>query len=434
MKKKMFENKKVLLVGLGILGGGLSMAKFLCKEGATLRITDKKDKASFAKELKALSTYKISYHFGDHRQEDILWADAIVFNPAVPYGSDIVSLARKHKKVIYNDFSLFQDYIAYKGITIPQVWITGTRGKTTTTLWTAHLLGDEAILGGNIVGNGLQKICYSKGKYFVLETSNFQLEYPLHSTGTLPEVAVLTNILTDHINRHGSYEEYKRVKHTVFAYQKGKGVLLLNKKEKSVSDIQQPNTKDISKVDIKAFTKKAYAPHQVISLQFAITIAKHFGISDKDIKSRTKSLPQAPMRQEIVSKVKGITYINDSASTSPDALLVALQAHKNAVFIIGGTNASLEFSALVGFIKKQKLNNLIFLAGSATDEILKSFKKDTFCVVSNMDDAVFVAQVLAKKLKVKEIILSPGAKSFGLFKNEFDRGDKFNSVIKKLKG
>lgn len=433
-KKGMFEKEKVLLVGLGILGGGLSMAKFLLKEGAILKINDKKEKENFSKEIKALSKSKrkVTYIFGEHKEEDIIWADVVVFNPAFPYQGDLVKLAHKHKKIIYNDFSLFQDYLEYKWNNTPQIWITGTRGKTTTTLWTAHLLGKGAILGGNIVGNGLQKICYMKGNYFVLETSNFQLEYPLYVQHSLPEVAVLTNIFTDHINRHGRFSEYKRVKHMVFSYQKENGILLLNKKEKSVADIKQNNQQDISKINIKQYTNKIFAQHQEISLQFAIKIAKHFNITDKEITSRIKSLPQAPMRQEFISKVKGISYINDSASTSPDALMVAIKSNMKGVFIIGGTNASLDFTPLVRFIKKEKIANLVFLAGSATDEILKSFKKENFQVVNNMKDAVTLAQAIAKKTKSKEIILSPGAKSFGLFKNEFDRGDKFTKIVKKV--
>ena len=434
-KKGMFENKKVLLVGLGILGGGLSMARFLLKEGAKLRVIDKKPKEFFSKEIKSLSNSKhtVEYNFGEHNISDIKWANVVVFNPAVPYVSEMVKSALKLKKVIYNDFSLFQDYLVYKGNHTPQIWITGTRGKTTTTLWTAHLLGKGAIFGGNIVGNGLQKICYAKGNYFVLETSNFQLEYPLYSKVSLPEVAVLTNIFIDHINRHGTFAEYKRVKHMVFSYQKETGVLLLNAKEKSISDIKQKNKKDISKIDINQYTKKSFASHQEISLKFAIYIAKYFNITDKEIKTRINSLPQAPMRQEVITKVKGVTYINDSASTSPDALLIAMKSHRNAVFIVGGTNASLDFTDLIRFIKKEKIINLIFLSGTATDIILKSFKKENFQITNNMKDAVTLAKNIAKKSKSKEIILSPGAKSFGLFKNEFDRGDKFTKIVKGIK-
>jgi UDP-N-acetylmuramoylalanine--D-glutamate ligase len=343
MKHKMFHNKKVVLVGLGILGGGLSMAKFILKEGGTLTILDKNKKENFSKEIKALSKYKVKYVFGEHKESDIVKADIIVCNPAVPYFSDFVTLARKHKKLIYNDFSLFQAYLAHIGNTTPQVWITGTRGKTTTTLWSAHLLGDTAIVGGNVVGNGLQKICYQKGKYFVLETSNFQLEYPLNESTHIPEVAVLTNIFTDHLNRHKTFEEYKRVKHTVFSYQNGSGVLLLNKKESSVKDIKQKNVIDISKINVATYTTKVFPTHQAVALSFAIATAKHFGISDKDIKARIKSLPQAPMRQEVITKVEGITYINDSAATSPEALLASLASFPKAVFIIGGTNAELDF-------------------------------------------------------------------------------------------
>lgn len=426
-----FKNKKVLLVGLGVLGGGVATSKFILKEKGELRVTDVKD-AIFLKKSIAQLPSAVSYTLNGYKDEDFKWADVVVFNPFESIYRDAYKKAKKLKKVIYNDFTLFQSYLDHTGNLTPQVWVTGTRGKTTTTLWIAHLLDSGAVIGGNIVGNGLQKICYKKGTHFVLETSNYQLEYPLVTKRPLPEVAVLTNIFTDHINRHGSFTEYKRVKHIVFSYQKEKGALLLNKKEKSVSDVKRSNTRDISKINLTQYTSKVFPAHQEDALKFAITVAKYFNVSDKDIKTRIKSLPQIPMRQELIAKVEGTSYINDSAATSPDALLAAMKAYPKAFFIIGGTNADLDFTSLIKYLKKEKIINLVFLAGTATDEIIRRLKNKDPLILSSMDDAVYVATVLAKKARAKEIILSPGAKSFGIFKNEFDRGDKFNASVKRI--
>lgn len=425
-----FQNKKVLLVGLGVLGGGVATAKFILKERGQLRVTDIKDKA-FLKRSIAQLPKSVMYTLDGYQDQDFAWADIVVFNPFESIYRDAYKLAKKLKKVVYNDFTLFQAYLEHTNNTMPQVWITGTRGKTTTTLWTAHLLGSKAVVGGNIVGNGLQKICYKKGTHFVLETSNYQLEYPLSTKRSVPEVAALTNIFTDHLNRHKTFEEYKRVKHLVFAYQKGAGVLLLNKKESSVKDITHRSIQDISKINLSQYTSKVYAEHHASALRFAVATAKHFNVSYRDIKARMKSLPQVPMRQEVIAKSKGITYINDSAATSPEALLAAIKAYPEGIFIIGGTNADLDFTQVVKFLKK-KDSRFIFLVGTATSEMIKQLKWKDPLVLTSMSDAVYVATVMAKKMKIKTVVLSPGAKSFGLFVNEFDRGEAFNKSVKRI--
>jgi UDP-N-acetylmuramoylalanine-D-glutamate ligase len=299
---KMFENKKVLLVGLGILGGGTSMAKFILDQGGELSITDLRNRDLLVGEIEKIEKYvtkkgfrKVNFFLEKHEEEMFRGSDVVVFNPAVPYFSKWPQYCLENKIPFYNDFTLFQEYLFLKGNNTKQIWITGTRGKTTTTTFIHHLLGDGAIVGGNVLGSGLQKISNKKGEFFVLETSNYQLEYPIFNKEIKkPEAAVITNILIDHINRHKTVEEYRRVKKLIFSYNPG-ATLFLNKKEKSIEDIwknkEHKNIRFISATD-----------NREISLLFAISVAKLFNVSEKDIQKRIKTLKSPPMRQKIILK------------------------------------------------------------------------------------------------------------------------------------
>jgi UDP-N-acetylmuramoylalanine--D-glutamate ligase len=451
---KFFQNKKVLLVGLGILGGGTSMAKFILEQGGDLTITDLRSKDLLQKELLVVEGFakkknkKVKFTLEAHSETDFKSSDVVVFNPAVPYYSAWPQFCLKNKIEHYNDFTLFQEYLLFKykdnlSKKPKQVWITGTRGKSTTTAFIHHLLGPKAVIGGNVLGQGLQKISSSVCEYFVLETSNYQLEYPIYNKKVIePSVAVITNIFVDHINRHKTVAEYRRVKKLIFSYKKGVA-LFLNKDEKSIKDIIEKN----SELNISAITSfdnlqkkyKKFSKNQIISLSFAIAVAEFFDVPDKYIKSRIKTLKVPKMRQEVVYESKKFKVINDSTATSPDALLASLGGFPNAYFISGGTDAELDFSDLIKEMKKLKIvdqNRMFFLKGSATDKILSKLKKESDTkIYDSLETAIRDILECIKEKKVRgqsTIILSPGAKSFGLFKNEYDRGEMFNKIVKKI--
>ncbi len=446
IKTKFFENKKVLLVGLGILGGGTSMAKFIIDEGGELTITDLRNEELLKKEIDIVYKYaerkstKVKFVLEKHEQVIFDDSNVVVFNPAVPYFSKWPQYCIEIKKEHYNDFTLFQEYLNWRNCTSKQIWITGTRGKTTTTDCIWQLMGKDAVIGGNVLGNGLQKICTQNPKFFVLETSNFQLEYPVLNQQIIqPEIAVLTNIFTDHINRHKTQEEYARVKNLIYSYNKN-CILFLNKKEGSIENIWKnnlhENIKFISEYENNKLKNiKEFSQNQMLALSFAVSIANHIGVNEKDLNNRIKTLKLPKMRQEIIFQNKNFKIINDSAATSPDALISCINSFPDAIFISGGTNAELNFEELAKTILDKNLvvkKQIFFLKGTATVEILK---------ISNIDDKnnlvfdnfekIFEKIITLKSKKQITIILSPGAKSFGLFKNEYDRGEKFNKAVKK---
>src|SRR3989344_7064872 len=223
------KNKKVLLVGLGILGGGVATARFLVERGAILTVTDTKDADGLDVSLQKLSNLNIEYHLGDHVGKDFLDNEIIVVNPGVPADDPLIELARKSGKQIENELTLFYKFCKSKNV----VAVTGTRGKTTTVNWIHHFLKQkdpQAVLCGNSPENPFLGSLESIGEdtLVVLETPSFQLEMVTPDVPT-PHVAVITNIYQDHLNRHKTIQNYASIKANIFRGQNENDFLVLNK-------------------------------------------------------------------------------------------------------------------------------------------------------------------------------------------------------------
>lgn len=458
MAKMELKDKKVLLVGLGILGGGLSMAQYLLKKGAKLTVTDLRSKAELEGMIKKLPE-SVKYRLGKHEEKDFQSTDIIIFNPAVPATSPWVKLAKKLKKEYYNDYTFFLTMIKEINPCALVVGITGTRGKTTTAMWAHHLIAGS-VLGGNIPEANLLKILNKKTDVFVLELSSFQLEH-MTKDSPAPNIAVLTNVYVDHLNRYGTFEKYKAMKFKIFENQTENDVLVLNWKEEITKEVlakkpkgtlffisqkKLPKTKNglyfegdtvyyqyQGKIS-KAAAAKGLAPHEKNNLLAAMLIAHLVGVDGKEISSKIKNLPQAKFRQQKVLENKNFTIINDSAGTSPDATIAAIEKFKgkNLLLVCGGTDKKLEFEALAEKIKKEvPLENLYLLEGTATDKLIEELRKINYIKgdFAPYCDLNQILDVISNEYTKATIIFSPGAASFGKFKNEFDRGETFNKLV-----
>ncbi len=442
------KGKKVLLMGLGILGGGVATAEWLLEQGAALTITDMKDAEALKVSLEKLDKHKknIKFVLGEHREEDFLNNEIIVVNPDVPIDNKFVKFAKENGKVIENELSLFYKLCN----TINTVGITGTRGKTTTVNWTAHLL--EAPIVGNSPDNPFLGDRVSQNlERLVLEIPSFQLELVGEYTDSLdyklsPHVAVITNLYRDHINRHKTMEGYALAKANIFKYQDENDYLILNKDNEWTDFFlqQKPKSKVIlfSKEDNFDFLDKdnfvaKWGEHNLANLVVAIRVAKIFGIADDKIKERIETLPQIKFRQEKVFDNGEIEIYNDTSATSPEATIAAVERFKvseNLILISGGTDKELEFDGFAKEIRNMiKPENMILLSGSATEKMKKELNLDSYNEFDTLEDCVKKALDLAKSLIGKKVILfSPASKSFEKFKNEFDRGEKFNVIVKEL--
>ena len=472
---KLIKNKKVLVVGLGILGGGISTCLWLLKHKAKLTITDLKQKKDLEKSLKKLKRYssKIKLILGKHNKNDFKSNDIIVINPGVRVKNNpYLKIAKRKNKLIENEITLF-----FRFNINPIISVTGTRGKTTITNWIGHLLKGKysnIIVGGNTPNNPILSFL-DKLKMnipIVLELSSFQLEL-LKAKYKAPKIAIITNLYRDHLNRHGNMKDYARAKANIFQNQKNTDFLILNYDNKwtkfflslkprsqvyFISHNPLPKAKNgifykKNKIYFQENRKKKlifnasnflkhWGEHNLENLMTAILASKLFGLTFAQIKKQINSLPQIKFREETILKNKKLLIINDSSATSPDATIAALKRFKryknNLILITGGTDKNLEYDELAKRIKKDILpKNLVILNGSASKKLIKELNKikysNKYFVFESLEECFYYSLYQIKQKKKNIIIFSPAAASFEKFKNEFDRAEQFNKLIKKLR-
>jgi UDP-N-acetylmuramoylalanine--D-glutamate ligase len=467
---ELVKGRKVLVAGLGILGGGLAATNWLLKHGARVTVTDLKTAKDLKISLKKIKDngQKVKYTLGKHSTTDFENNEIIVVNPGMPLQSPYLNASRQSKRQIVNEASLF-----FKFKTNPVIAVTGTRGKTTTVNWIGHILKmsqPSTIVGGN--SSDIPMLSFldtlKENQPVVLELGAWQLEL-VKENG--PKVAVITNLYPDHLNRYGSMEAYATSKANIFQSQNSNDYLILNKDNswtkfflslKPKSHVYFVSCKKLSKslnglytsgnnlyfkdgqkitniINIKSF-RTNWGEHNLMNLMEAMLSTYLYGLPWTLIKSAIKNLPQISLRQEVVYQKKGLTIINDSAGTSPDATVAALKRfckpETNLILLTGGTDKNLDYRELALTIKaKVPKNNLILFNGSGTRKLIEllytAHYSQSFLVLETLEDCLKGSLVRLKEKK-NIILFSPAGASFEKFKNEFDRGAKFNETVKKL--
>ena len=467
MNTNYFSNKKITVFGLGLLGGGLGVVKFIAKHGAKkIIITDIKDKKQLKGTLEKLKGLKnIELVLGYHRIEDFTKVDMVIKNPQIPWDNKYIKEALKNNIPVEMDSSLFFKLCPNNKI----IGITGTKGKTTTSSMIFDLLkssGKNPIMVGVGEESVLDKLEeLKKDSIVVFELSSWRLS-ALGRYKISPSVAVFKNIFPDHLNYYKGMDDYISDKENVCKYQKPLDWCVYNSDDEIINEISK-NTKsqllgfsferrdegrsvfyenekiylndgiDIrelaNQADLKRFTK-----HNISNLMAAIGVAFTLGIDFKEIKKSISKIQQVKHRMEFVDEINGIKYFNDTAATIPHAAIAALESFEQPIILIaGGSDKNLDFSRF-GKIIADKVKGLILLRGNATDKLVASLREHMperehkrFEIFDSMSKAVEEATRVASNGDI--VLLSPGAASFGLFENEFDRGNKFKEAVMILK-
>lgn len=452
-----FSGKKILIMGLGLHGGGVGAARFFIEQGASVTITDLRTKKQLETSIAKLKKFPhITYILGRHRKRDILNTNLIVKNPGIPPSSPYIQFARKHNIPITTDISIF---LRQCPATI--IGVTGTRGKSTTCFLIFKFLEKffenkkkqncpRVFLAGNIRTSVLDILHIACARdIVVLELSSFQLDDiendSWHSDAInkkSPHIAVITNILSDHLNWHKTTAEYMKAKSVIYKYQTSNDFLFINrldtKLKKMIHDAhshvlypQLPST-------FKSIIDDNLGSHYRSSVGLAIEVGKHFKIPLNLMKSILQTFRGLPGRQELILSVQGINIVNDTTATIPEASIAAIKRFRllakkhHLILIAGGSDKRLIFFKMAEIILAC-IDHLILLPGTATKKILYELKKKkNIRMVSlqkahTMDQAVAIA--FAHADKGDYLMLSPGAASFGLFANEFDRGDQFIHAV-----
>lgn len=447
--KEFFKNKKITVMGLGLLGRGVGDATFLAECGAKLTITDLKTKEQLKDSLQKLKKFKnITYVLGGHRLEDFKNKDMILKSAGIPLDSIYIAEARKNKISIEMSATLFAKFSG-----LPMVGVTGTRGKSTVTHLIAHILeraGKKIILGGNVRGvSNLQLLKKVKNvDVAVFELDSWQLQ-GFGEDKISPQIAVFTTFYGDHMNYYkDDMEKYFADKANIFKYQKKEDLLIIGKQ--ALPFIKKWQKKE-NKVKSKIILGEEKLPkgwkfilpglHNEYNAMLAVEVARYLDISDQKIKKASATFLPLPGRLEFLRTINGIKIYNDNSSTTPDATIAALRAvgdisKRKIVLIIGGNNKSLDMSKLLSEIPKF-CSKVIMFKEKGTDIIrdkVFKFRKNGIDVYEEegLSDTVHRAFSVAKKNEI--MLYSPASSSFGkYFKNEYDRGDQFVKIIKNLK-
>jgi len=436
--KDIFKDKKITVMGLGLLGRAVGDAEFLAQQGADLIVTDIKADDELRESLKVLERYpNVKYRLGGHTLADFRNRDYILKAAGVPFDAPYIEEAKKNGIPIKMSASWFAKLAG-----IPVVGVTGTRGKSTTTAMLYDIMkvaGMEVILGGNVRGVSTLALLpqVTKDSIALMELDSWQCR-GFGDEKTSPSVAIFTSFFDDHLNYyHGSRSHYFEDKAQIFLYQEPSDTLIaMSDVARKIQDTYGNEARSrLVVADAKPFPKKwtlrVPGAHNIFNAQCALAAARALGIDDDISEQSLADFNGVPGRLELIRELNGVTIYNDTTSTTPEATLAGLGAldtgKKNIILIMGGADKGLVMDVLVNEAKK-RAKKIILLSGSGTDKIKNYFPNAP--IYERLDLAVQDAVDSAKE--GNSILLSPAFASFGMFKNEFDRGDQFVSLIQSL--
>ncbi|KAK6520050.1 hypothetical protein TWF506_000340 [Arthrobotrys conoides] len=442
---------------LVVLGGGESgvgTAILGQKQGYTVFLSD----ASKIKDpyKQTLSLHNIPFEDGGHTESKILIADIVMKSPGIPDTAPIIQKLRQRKIPVISEIEFTSTHSVSQTI-----GITGSNGKTTTTMLTHHLLANGGLnvgIGGNIGKSYALQVAESSYSSYVLELSSFQLDGIVNYA---PHIAVITNISPDHLDRYEyKYEKYIEAKFRITMNQTEDDYLIYDADDEATANWFKSNTtrarlvpfsikrtvekgaylKDGKSIIINIDDQVLIINTEYISLQgkhnyknsmAAVIIAKLLKMDELSIRSSLKTFQGAEHRLERVLNIKGVEYINDSKATNVNSVFYALDSMNTpTVWIVGGVDKGNDYNEIRELVK-EKVKAIVCL-GTDNKKIIEFFGDvvEKITEVGNMVDAVNAAQGFAEAGET--VLLSPACASFDLFKSYEDRGRQFKDAVRGL--
>lgn len=430
-----FKSKHVTILGLGLLGRGVGDAEFLASCAAEVIVTDKKTENELGASVERLKKFpNIQFRLGGHRDEDFSNADLVIKAAGVPLDSHEVEVARKNGVPVVMSTALFAKSAMEAGAVV--VGVTGTRGKSTVAQMIYDTLarsGKKVLLGGNVRGISTLALLphVTPETICVLELDSWQLQ----GFGDLkisPNISVFTNLMPDHLNYYGGdMEKYFSDKANIFRYQKPGDALFVGKSIFEKVEAAKPQIMPRIPDQIPdAWKLKIPGEHNRDNASLAASALRALQVSDEEIKNGIESFEGVEGRLQFVREVNGVKIYNDNNATTPEATIAALNAlsDERVVLIAGGSYKELPVSHLVDEIES-RVRTLVLLPGSGTEQLKKVLKKE-FVEVDSLKDATRVARNSAHPGDT--ILFSPAFASFGMFANEYERGDEFMRIVRAL--
>jgi UDP-N-acetylmuramoylalanine--D-glutamate ligase len=445
------KGKKVLVVGLG--KSGLAAALFLRRQGAQVTVSDVRSAESLAQEIPALLEGGINVEAGGHGLLTFRRQDLIVVSPGVPLDTPELVQAKNFGRPAIGELELAARFLKGKILAI-----TGSNGKTTTTALAGEMLaaaGFHTLVGGNIGVPvvGLIEESTDDG-WSVLEVSSFQLE----STEQFhPHIAVILNITPDHLDRHGSFENYARAKERIFAAQDARDCLVLNADNERAAQSAARSAARVFWFSVEHPVKQGawledgfvvYRPapgaaveqvmplhgiplkgeHNVENVLAAVCAARQAGAPAAAIRRAVEGFKAVEHRLEYVATDNGVEYYHDSKATNVDATAKAIAAFSSGIhLILGGKDKGSDYTLLAPLLRERV--SAVYTIGTAADKIESQLRG----VVSlhscgTLEDAVGVAASAARPGEV--VLLAPACSSFDQFENYEHRGGVFKELVR----
>jgi UDP-N-acetylmuramoylalanine--D-glutamate ligase len=460
---------KVTVMGLGLNGGGLPTALYFARRGAAVTVTDLRDAATLKESMDRLADQPVRYVLGRHVEEDFAGADLVIKNPAVSPSSPFLRAAREKGVPVETDLSIFLSVAKN-----PLIAVTGSKGKSTTASAIAFAITKVfrgAKLGGNITVSPLSFLEeLSPEAPVVLELSSWQLG-DLRGRGLLrPAVSVFTVILPDHLDKYAGMEDYIADKKVIFQEQEAGQVALFNADDPWQRDFpRETRARPLlySAGPLPAGTAGAWLDgeagfariggatpgrilgasrlegrHNRMNLLCAGLALHAFGLKPEVIRKAMEEFPGIEHRLELARTWQRIRFYNDSAATIPHATAEALRALAGPVVLLtGGTDKNIDFAPLAEVARlpaaivllagtgTEKMRAVLDAAGAGYDGPYSSLQEALACAVRR---AAALAEGHPGGLTGVSLLFSPGCTSFGMFRNEFDRGRRFKEMVAAL--
>jgi UDP-N-acetylmuramoylalanine--D-glutamate ligase len=432
-----FENKKVTVMGLGLLGRGIGDTSFLAEHVKEVIVTDKKTKEVLASSVDALKKYKnIIYRLGEHSIQDFEDRDFILKAAGVPLDSEYILHARKNNVPVYMSAALLSDIVMKELPEAVIIGVTGTRGKTTTTELIAHILrknNARVHLGGNIRGVANLPLLdvVEDGDFLVLELDSWQLQ-GFGDMKISPHIGVFTSFLDDHMTYYkGDKESYFNDKAHIYRNQHD-GDVFIGSEEVKYEISRRKEKNKIVTPEKRIFKTKLLGEHNQVACGLAYEVAVQCGLDDESICSAIETFNAVEGRLEDMGIIRGIRVFNDNNATTEDATIASINAidetyKKKPILIVGGVDKGLSIKGLEKAII-ENTKSVIYLEGTGTDTITLP-KEDIF---ERLEDCIKRAFAIGEEGDI--ILFSPAFASYSkYFNNEYERNDLFVKEVQKYR-
>jgi UDP-N-acetylmuramoylalanine--D-glutamate ligase len=448
----MITESNIVVLGAGKSGVGAGvLAK---KKGANVLVSDHSMISEDCQEI--LNNFNISWEQNGHNEESVLNADLVVISPGISDSVPIVKQLDQRGIPVISEIELAARYCKGK-----KICVTGTNGKTTTSLMISHLLkkaGLNAKAVGNVGESYALSVALDPVDYYVIELSSFQLDRMYEFKA---DIAIILNITEDHLDRYDNqFLKYFNSKFRIIQNMGQDDYLIFNSDDKEIlkkvntlkspftsyplsikSELQKGSWLEGENIQVNINNQKQTimsihqlaqkGKHNVFNSMAAGVAARVLDIRKEIIRDSLSDFQNIEHRLEHVAKIHGIDFINDSKATNINSTWYALESmQKPTIWIVGGADKGNDYEALEGLVKQKVLG--IICLGKENTKIKNAFGDviDQIFEANTAEQAVQISYRIAKK--GYNVLLSPACASFDLFKNYEDRGHQFKEAVRSL--